>query len=106
LSDSPLALVKHAKERRRREQDRASRGDSPKDRLLEGGSPKIHRTLEKVLTKALKGGEEVQITGFGKFYVREQKAREGFNPQTRERMRIPAQKVPAFSAGQGLKQAI
>ena len=63
-------------------------------------------TLEKVLTEALKGGEEVQITGFGKFYVREQKAREGVNPQTRERMRIPAQKVPAFSAGQGFKQAL
>ena len=63
-------------------------------------------TLEKVLTEALKGGEEVQITGFGKFYVREQKAREGVNPQTRERIRIPAQKVPAFSAGQGLKQAL
>ena len=63
-------------------------------------------TLEKVLTEALKGGEEVQITGFGKFYVREQKAWEGVNPQTRERIRIPAQKVPAFSAGQGFKQAL
>ena len=63
-------------------------------------------TLEKVLTEALKGGEEVQITGFGKFYVREQKAREGVNPQTGEKMRIPAQRVPAFSAGQGLKEAI
>ena len=63
-------------------------------------------TFEKVLTEALKGGEEVQITGFGKFYVREQKAREGVNPQTRERIRIPAQKVPAFSAGQRLKEGI
>jgi DNA-binding protein HU-beta len=63
-------------------------------------------TLEKVVTEALKGGEEIQITGFGKFYVREQKAREGVNPQTKEKMRIPAQKVPAFSAGQGLKEAI
>ena len=63
-------------------------------------------TLEKVLTEALKGGEEVQITGFGKFYVREQKAREGVNPQTRERIRIPTRKVPAFSAGQGFKQAL
>ena len=63
-------------------------------------------TLEKVVTEALKDGEEVQITGFGKFYVREQKAREGINPQTKERMRIPAQKVPAFSAGQGFKEAI
>ena len=63
-------------------------------------------TLEKVVGEALKGGEEVQITGFGKFYVREQKAREGINPQTGEKMRIPAQKVPAFSAGQGLKEAV
>jgi DNA-binding protein HU-beta len=63
-------------------------------------------TLEKVVTEVLKSGEEVQITGFGKFYVREQKAREGVNPQTKEKMRIPAQKVPAFSAGQGLKEAI
>ena len=63
-------------------------------------------TLEKVVTEVLKSGEEVQITGFGKFYVREQKAREGVNPQTKEKMRIPAQKVPAFSAGQGFKEAI
>ena len=56
--------------------------------------------------EALKGGEEIQITGFGKFYVREQKAREGVNLQTKERIQIPAQKVPAFSAGQGLKEAI
>jgi DNA-binding protein HU-beta len=63
-------------------------------------------TLERVVTEVLKSGEEVQITGFGKFYVREQRAREGVNPQTKEKMRIPAQKVPAFSAGQGLKEAI
>ena len=63
-------------------------------------------TLERVVTEVLKSGEEVQITGFGKFYVREQKAREGVNPQTKEKMRIPAQKVPAFSAGQGFKEAI
>ena len=63
-------------------------------------------TLEKVVTEVLKSGEEAQITGFGKFYVREQRAREGVNPQTKEKMRIPAQKVPAFSAGQGFKEAI
>jgi DNA-binding protein HU-beta len=62
--------------------------------------------LEKIVAEALKDGKEIQITGFGKFYVREQKAREGVNPQTKEKMRIPAQKVPAFSAGQGLKEAI
>ena len=62
--------------------------------------------FEQVVTEALKGGEEVQITGFGKFYVREQKAREGRNPQTGEKMRIPAGKVPTFSAGNFLKESI
>jgi DNA-binding protein HU-beta len=56
--------------------------------------------------EALRGGEDIPITGFGKFYVREQKAREGVNPQTKERMRIPASKVPAFSAGKGLKETV
>ena len=63
-------------------------------------------TVEKVVGEALKDGEEVQITGFGKFNVREQKGRDGVNTQTREKMRIPAQRVPAFSAGQGLKEAL
>jgi DNA-binding protein HU-beta len=54
----------------------------------------------------LKGGEEVQITGFGKFYRQDRKAREGRNPQTGKKMTIPASKVPAFSAGNALKEAI
>ena len=60
----------------------------------------------RVVTEALKGGEEVQITGFGKFSVRERKAREGRNPQTGEKIKIPAQRVPAFSAGNALKEAV
>jgi DNA-binding protein HU-beta len=58
-----------------------------------------------VVTETLKGGEEVRITGFGKFSVKERKAREGRNPQTGQNMRISAQKVPAFSAGNALKVA-
>ena len=62
--------------------------------------------FEEVVTEALKAGEEVQITGFGKFSVRERKAREGTNPQTGQKMKISAQKVPAFSAGNALKEAV
>ena len=62
--------------------------------------------VENVITSALKDGEEVQITGFGKFYVQERKAREGRNPQTGEKMQISAQTVPAFSAGNILKESI
>jgi DNA-binding protein HU-beta len=62
--------------------------------------------FEQVVTEALKGGEEVQITGFGKFSVRERKAREGRNPQTGEKIKIAASKVPTFSAGNALKEAV
>lgn len=67
---------------------------------------KYFEAFEEVVTEALKDGEEVQITGFGKFSVRERKAREGRNPQTGVRMQIAASKVPAFSAGNALKEAV
>ncbi len=79
----------------------AQRTDSSKDE-----AQRYIETFAGTIAEALKGGEKVQITGFGKFYVRKQKAREGVNPQTKEKMRIPASKVPAFSAGAGLKKAI
>ena len=77
----------------------------------ESGAPtseayKHLEAFEQVVTGALKNGEEVRITGFGKFSVRERKAREGRNPQTGEKMKIAAQKVPAFSAGNALKEAV
>jgi DNA-binding protein HU-beta len=36
----------------------------------------------------------------------DQKAREGSNPQSGEKMKIPASKVPAFKAGKSLKESI
>jgi DNA-binding protein HU-beta len=71
-----------------------------------GEAQKHFEIFEEVVTEALKAGEEVQITGFGKFSVKERKAREGRNPQTGQKMRIAAQKVPAFSAGNVLKQSV
>jgi DNA-binding protein HU-beta len=67
---------------------------------------KYFEAFEEVVTEALKAGEEVQITGFGKFSVKERKAREGRNPQTGQKIKIAAQKVPAFSAGNALKEAM
>jgi DNA-binding protein HU-beta len=75
-------------------------------RLPKSEAHKHFEAFEEVVTEALKSGEEVQITGFGKFSVRERKAREGRNPQTGEKMKIAAQKVPSFSAGNVLKDAV
>jgi nucleoid DNA-binding protein len=74
--------------------------------VSEGEAQKHFGAFERVVTEALKGGEEVRITGFGKFSVRERKAREGTNPQTGEKIKIAASKVPAFSAGNALKEAV
>jgi DNA-binding protein HU-beta len=64
-----------------------------------GEAQRYFAAFEEVVTEALKAGEEVQITGFGKFSVKERKAREGRNPQTGQKMKIAASRVPSFSAG-------
>ncbi len=67
------------------------------------------RAIESVLatvTKTLKKGDEVGITGFGKFSVVKRAARQGVNPRTGDRVKIKASKAPKFTAGAGLKQAI
>ena len=58
------------------------------------------------IESALKGGDEVSFTGFGKFHVAQRGAREGRNPRTGESMTIAASKVPRFTAGSGLKKAV
>jgi DNA-binding protein HU-beta len=58
------------------------------------------------ITAALKQGEKVQLIPFGSFVVRERKARTGRNPQTGAVLKIAARKVPAFSPGKGLKDAV
>ena len=58
------------------------------------------------IEKALKNGDDVSFTGFGKFHVADRGAREGRNPRTGETMTIAASRVPRFTAGSGLKKAV
>jgi DNA-binding protein HU-beta len=58
------------------------------------------------ITSALQNGDKVQLIGFGNFEVRERAARKGRNPQTGEEIEIAASKVPAFSPGKNLKEAV
>ena len=59
-----------------------------------------------VISKELKKGTRVQITGFGTFESKKRKARMGRNPRTGETIKIAATKTPGFRAGKGLKDAI
>ena len=67
------------------------------------------KAVEAVITtveKTLKKGDEIALTGFGKFSVSKRAARTGRNPQTGEAVKIKASKAPKFSAGAGLKTAV
>ena len=55
---------------------------------------------------ALKKGDKIQLVGFGTFEERERAARECINPQTNAKVKVPASKVPAFKAGQALKNIV
>jgi DNA-binding protein HU-beta len=77
----------------------------------ESGLTKVDatRALDAFLTtvsKSLKKGDEVAITGFGKFSVSKRAARTGRNPQTGATLKIKASKTPKFTAGATLKQAV
>lgn len=58
------------------------------------------------ITKSLSRGEEVVLTGFGKFKVVQRKEREGRNPKTGQALKIAAKKSPVFKAGTVLKDAV
>ncbi len=74
--------------------------------LTKADTTRAVESLLDTVTKSLKKGEEVAITGFGKFSVVKRAARQGVNPRTGERVKIKASKAPKFSAGAGLKQAV
>lgn len=59
-----------------------------------------------VIEDTLSQRGEVSFSGFGKFHVADRGARQGVNPRTGERIEIAASRVPRFTAGSGLKNAV
>jgi len=49
---------------------------------------------------------KIRIADLGTFRVVKKKARTGVNPQTKQKIKIPATKVPRFSASRALKEAV
>lgn len=60
----------------------------------------------EAIKSSLRKGQRVQLVGFGSFVVKQRKARTGRNPKTGETIQIKARKVPTFSAGAELKNAV
>ena len=67
------------------------------------------RLLEAVMNAVragLKKNKVVQLVGFGTFKVVTRKAREGINPQTRQKLKIPASNTVRFTPGSALKDLV
>ena len=74
--------------------------------LSKRASQKMLDDLIILITKHLKKGEKVKITGLGILQVRKRAARMGRNPATGEAIKIKASKKIAFRAAKDLKEAI
>jgi DNA-binding protein HU-beta len=59
-----------------------------------------------VILESVAAGEKVTLVGFGTFEARDRQAREGRNPSTGKPIKIPATRVPAFSAGKVFREKV
>ncbi|MDP2902379.1 MAG: integration host factor subunit alpha [Methylovulum sp.] len=58
------------------------------------------------IKSSLEQGQQVKISGFGKFELRDKSSRPGRNPKTGEEMPITARRVVTFRSGQKLKARV
>ncbi len=87
-----------------------------KDRIIEIIRSEGHvssqeaKELVETIIESIKGrlenGEEVKISGFGKWTVREKKSRPGRNPHTGEKIEITARKVVTFHPSEKLRELV
>jgi len=69
-------------------------------------STEIVEILLEIIKKTLESGDDVLISGFGKFCVREKRARKGRNPATGENMILEPRRVVTFRCSGKLKEKL
>jgi len=74
--------------------------------LSKAGAERALEGALEAITVALKRGHSVTLMGFGTFKVGKRQARNGRNPRTGATINIKAARVPKFSAGKALKDAL
>lgn len=77
-----------------------------KTKLTKADADRALNGVIEIITEQLKGGDKVNLTGFGSFSVGERAPRTGRNPQTGQPIDIPAARVPKFKAGKILKDSV
>jgi integration host factor subunit alpha len=74
--------------------------------LKKSEASKVTQSVLEIIKRTLESGENVLISGFGKFYVKEKKARRGRNPQTGEDLMLRPRRVVNFQCSTVLKDKI
>jgi len=74
--------------------------------LAKGDATTALEAVFSTIEETLSSGGDVRLPGFGNFTVQQRAATTGRNPLTGAPVDIPAKKVPKFSAGKGLKDAV
>ena len=74
--------------------------------ISKAAAGKALAAFERAVSGSLAAGGEVQLVGFGTFYVGERAERQGRNPKTGEPLTIPAHRAPKFKPGANLKTAV
>ena len=74
--------------------------------LTKADSKKALDATLNAIKEALAANDKVALVGFGTFAVSERAAREGINPQSKEKIMIEAKKVVKFKAGAELNAAL
>jgi DNA-binding protein HU-beta len=75
-------------------------------KISKASAEKAINAFTNAVTKALKKGDKLTLTGFGTFSIARRKARIGRNPQTGKEIKIPAARVAKFKAGNLLKKSV
>jgi DNA-binding protein HU-beta len=74
--------------------------------LTKADTTQVVVAYEKIVAQALSKGHDVSLIGFGKFSVGNRKARNGRNPHSGKKMKIPAKRVVTFRVGKRLAAAV
>ena len=77
-----------------------------KNELTKAQTERVFNSIFDMFKDELAKGNDVAISGFGSFKVSKRAAREGRNPQTNEKIKIPARKAVTFKAGSALKETV
>ena len=74
--------------------------------LRKNDARQVVEQLLEIMKRTLQSGEDLLISGFGKFVVKEKEARRGRNPQTRRDLQLRARRVVVFKTSGILRKKI